>query len=625
MVMLEAFGVASKTYHNEAHGPDEGWESAAVVKTHLLPHQLPEELLKRKIVYLVRDGRDALVSQAHHRRDVIDPSADFDRTLEESIYAAEGSYFGGWSQHVMAWRCRADAVIHFEELIRNPAEAAKILCQCLGIAPAPTGPMPSFESLKHGNPAYGSGKDRGLQLASKWFRRGQVNAWKDEMPKYLHHVFWHLHGEVMELVGYDFSGLHHFHREKGDGVRTSSVKVLVEGNKLLDQKTDGVKRYLMEWLRAADQWPLRHLEIRVLVGNKQLTVRQALEMEQFPNPSGGLISWLKLPLKWLLPKASWEWCKQLWRGWSARISILDASTTRAEISYNIIHHCLPQNHHLVPEHNTLHVATIHDLTHETHPQFHESHNIRLAEEGMKALINRNASFIAVSASTQSDLQKRGIESRLVHEGVERSRFFPIRNQHLLDWVKKSHDLPDPPFWLSLSTLEPRKNLQNLIKAFAALSDVDRGDHHLVIAGAKGWKWERCEVPLTLRDRIHFIGYVREVHLPALYTMCDGFCCVSHYEGFGLPVLEAMACGSPCMVSNVSSLPELVGNTGVLVDPVDAQSIQLGFIRLSQLSAQENIEMETMQQTWNFSWLKMWLAYADLYESLLKGEERDDQN
>ena len=97
------YGIASKTYHNEAHGADLGWESALVVKSHLLPHQLPEPLLQRPIIYLIRDGRDAVVSVAHHRSDVMAVGSDFDQNLAEATFAAEGSHFSGWSNHTKTW------------------------------------------------------------------------------------------------------------------------------------------------------------------------------------------------------------------------------------------------------------------------------------------------------------------------------------------------------------------------------------------------------------------------------------------------------------------------------------------------------------------------------------------
>ena len=181
-VLFEVYGLESSTFHKEAHGPDVGWERVEIVKTHLLPSELPSNLGSRIKVYLLRDGRDASVSLAHHRRDIIDPTSIFDDNLHEVIYAAEGSHFSGWSNHVQHWIEEADIVIRFEDLIKDPIGQCERLRAFMDLPTPKIERLPNFESQKEGQPEYGSGKYlENENLAKKWFRSGKVNAWKSEM------------------------------------------------------------------------------------------------------------------------------------------------------------------------------------------------------------------------------------------------------------------------------------------------------------------------------------------------------------------------------------------------------------------------------------------------------------
>ena len=131
-------------------------------------------------------------------------------------------------------------------------------------------------------------------------------------------------------------------------------------------------------------------------------------------------------------------------------------------------------------------------------------------------------------------------------------------------MKRCARLGDPgPYVLFLGTVQPRKNLQRLIRAFAQV--VAAGlPHSLVIAGRLGWLTEPIQAEVAaegLTDRVRFMGYVPDADLPALYRGADAFAFPSLYEGFGMPVLEAMVCGVPVVAANTTSLPEIVGEAG----------------------------------------------------------------
>jgi len=206
IVLHEVYGIKSLEYG----GPfmreiDYDPADYPIVKTHLLPEQLPY-LDRMPVVYLVRDGRDAIVSMAHHKKDIIDPGSDYVDNLKEIILAKEGSHFGGWSRHVLSWYDRAAVVVRFEDLIRDPIECVEKIRPFIEMSEPDPGRLPDFETIKTKDIAFFSGKDnRGPQWRQKFFRRGKVGGWMDEMPPELEELFWELHGEGMKRAGYSRS------------------------------------------------------------------------------------------------------------------------------------------------------------------------------------------------------------------------------------------------------------------------------------------------------------------------------------------------------------------------------------------------------------------------------------
>jgi len=602
------YGVESATYHFEKHGADANWKDFPVVKTHLLPHQLPEELLKRKVVYLIRNGGDAVVSLAHHRKDVIDPSSDFQLNLWETIYSAEGAHFGGWSHHVEQWLPKADEKLHFEEFISNPKEALTAMRPFLDLGIAEWDKLPSFQELKHGNPEYGSGKHLGLDLAQHWFRSGKVNVWRGEMSEEQTRMYWHLHGEAMEYAGYSLEG--------EEVTRQYDVmlnkRVLIEAEKLAENGFDGVKRYVFELIKSAQRFPILGLEVRVLFDGKIMDMHSVIEFEgrgSSPIKNGALHA-LKSLANLILPKT---WYAELAKRFpihrlrrAKKVEGYESTPSKTDI----LHLTLPQHFAFaegIERDNT--IVTIHDTTHHSHAEFHQPNNVARTAAGFEFIQENGAVSISVSESTQRDADALGIESSVVYEGVDRRSFFPLQNEHLLHLVRDRYSLPDR-FILSLSTLEPRKNIQRLIDAYDALDLQVKESCHLVLAGSKGWGSE-LKIPDSSADYVHFTGFVREDHLAALYNLAHGFAYVSLYEGFGLPVLEALACGTAVLVSNTSSLPEIVGEVAFRCDPFEVDAISTGLHNLMRCDNDE-LKPRCMEQSWKFSWKDCWLGTVDVY-------------
>ncbi len=221
------------------------------------------------------------------------------------------------------------------------------------------------------------------------------------------------------------------------------------------------------------------------------------------------------------------------------------------------------------------VVTVHDLAFLAYPEAYHPAKRRYLTVMTRLSVHRARRIIAVSAHTRDDLVHQfGVrpERIAVIPNAADERFKPSDDPIGVAQFRAAHNLPDR-FILFVGTLEPRKNLRRLIEAFSLIAD--DSDIKLVIVGASGWLTSDL-APLVharnLGERIIFTGYVSDDDLPCWYQAATLFCYPSLYEGFGLPVLEAMACGTPVVTSRTSSIPEVTGEAAVLVDPTDVSAL-----------------------------------------------------
>ncbi|MCX7047093.1 MAG: glycosyltransferase family 1 protein [Candidatus Sumerlaeota bacterium] len=180
-----------------------------------------------------------------------------------------------------------------------------------------------------------------------------------------------------------------------------------------------------------------------------------------------------------------------------------------------------------------------------------------------------------------------------------------------------------PFLLTVGTMEPRKNLDTLIRAYARLRAQMPDAPPLVIAGRRGWFCGRLETlthELGLGDSVRFPGFIPDDDLPSLLALATVFVCVSLYEGFGLPALEAMAAGAPVVASNASSLPEVIGSAGALVNPSDAESIARSLQSLLRSSDDRARRIESgRRQARQFPWQRCALSMLDIYRETAQND------
>ncbi len=263
------------------------------------------------------------------------------------------------------------------------------------------------------------------------------------------------------------------------------------------------------------------------------------------------------------------------------------------------------------------VVTVHDIGPLTHPEFFSNTHPWIMKRALKQAVRKADAFICVSQATADELESyvgRHIAKRLhvIHEGVS-SLFFEKPNLASLSSIP-GLTVGTVPFIVMAGKISPRKNVVRVIQAFAKL--LDSLPHHLVLVGGNGWDAEdvlkNIEHP-ALAQRVHLLGYVSDEQLHALYGSASLYVHPSLYEGFGLPVLEAMAAGCPVVTSHLSSLPEVAGEAALLVDPTDVNAIADGMLAVCRDDAMASELIEKgRRRAALFSWEQCAEGVANVY-------------
>jgi len=223
------------------------------------------------------------------------------------------------------------------------------------------------------------------------------------------------------------------------------------------------------------------------------------------------------------------------------------------------------------------VTTINDLSWHIDRHLHPAERIRWIERGLPATLRQATRIVAISHFTKAEAQARlGIDpARIDVVPLAPSSLFMPMEQAPAAVALAAYDLADRGYLLSVSTLEPRKNFDGLLAAYLRLPAALRARVPLAIAGGRGWGSSLAGSDATdalARGELRPLGHVPDEDLRALYARSAGFAFVSHYEGFGLPVIEAMACGAPVVASSTSAVAEVAGDAAIQVDPADTMAI-----------------------------------------------------
>ena len=278
------------------------------------------------------------------------------------------------------------------------------------------------------------------------------------------------------------------------------------------------------------------------------------------------------------------------------------------------------------------VLTVHDLSFLRYPEFFSARkNFWHKMINVKKLANKFDKIIAVSENTKRDVMELcGVNPdriKVIYSGVEHV-YRPLTSRGKepsseaselgsLNKVKGKYQLPDK-FILFLGTIEPRKNINGLIRAYEILKErnSDLSQHKLVIAGGNGWRsggiykvWQESKY----KDDIIFLGYIEKKDKVYLYNLASLFVYPSFYEGFGFPPLEAMASGTPVITSFTSSLPEIVGGAGLMIDPYNINDLAIVMEKvLTDDDLRDNLIKKGLERVKNFSWEKAGREYLELF-------------
>jgi len=267
------------------------------------------------------------------------------------------------------------------------------------------------------------------------------------------------------------------------------------------------------------------------------------------------------------------------------------------------------------------VITVHDLNFLYYPHFLTAESRRYYNEQIEWAVEQADHILADSHATKTDLVSlldvAPDKTTVVHLAADPS-FRPL-SEAAARQVATQYGL-DPGYPLFVGTLEPRKNVPGLLLAYRMLLDQGATSEPLVLIGGKGWLYEeifgRAEA-LDLSDHVRFLHDVPDADLPGLYSAAGVLALPSFYEGFGLPALEAMSCGTPVVVANRASLPEVVGEAGLLVDPEDPEEIAGALKRvLTEQSERDRLREAGLEQAGTFSWERVARETFAVYKEVL---------
>ena len=293
------------------------------------------------------------------------------------------------------------------------------------------------------------------------------------------------------------------------------------------------------------------------------------------------------------------------------------------------------------------IITVHDLVAFLFPEGHKKKSVILEKLLLPRALKKSTGVVVVSENTKKDLlnlikkknimkKGRGLEIKIISNAADK-RFFEKEKKEEFLRVQEKYQLPKN-FILSVGTLEPRKNMINLIKAFFLLPEKIKKDFSLVLVGAKGWKYEKIfkEAQVDggwgLRDErwksatlsqkichsspVHFLKYVSDEDLPTIYRLARVFAFPSFYEGFGIPILESFASLTPVLSSNTSSMPEVAGEAACFISPSDLQGISQSLEKIiSDKVYADSLVKKGEIQVEKFSWERSARNLISFFEEL----------
>jgi glycosyltransferase involved in cell wall biosynthesis len=292
------------------------------------------------------------------------------------------------------------------------------------------------------------------------------------------------------------------------------------------------------------------------------------------------------------------------------------------LSLDVVHDLTGGSYFLLPRRLApfARVVTIHDMVPFVYPETHEPLTNVLFRRYIPRTLGLVDRVVTVSDSAKADIQRfygiDGDKVTAIHNGVA-PRFRPPLAEDITATLRM-HQI-EPPYFLAVGSIQARKNLETLFEAFARLRDAGFA-HRLVVVGQKAWKsqgvFQRL-YDLGIAECVVLTGYVDDRDLPALYAGADCFVFPSLYEGFGLPPLEAMACGTPVVAARTSSLPEVAGDAAILVEPRDVDGFAAAIRSIvQQPDVARDMKARGLARARSFTWERAAAVHAAIYKEVV---------
>lgn len=268
------------------------------------------------------------------------------------------------------------------------------------------------------------------------------------------------------------------------------------------------------------------------------------------------------------------------------------------------------------------VTIIHDMAYLAYPETVNKKTLYMLKMNMKKSCKRADKILVVSDFTKRELMKYlGVEKskiQVMYNGVD-TEIFQIYDKGEVEKIKEKYKIPKE-YFLYLGTLEPRKNIARMLDAYAMLKKEQPNAPKFVLAGRKGWMYDEIFEKVKtygLEEDVIFTGYIEQEDAPLLMNGAKAFLFVSLYEGFGMPVLEAMACGTPVITADAASMPEVIGDCGLLADPMSAESIKECMAKIVNDEVDiEDMTKRALKRCEDFTWEKAAKVVREVMESVV---------
>jgi len=393
---------------------------------------------------------------------------------------------------------------------------------------------------------------------------------------------------------------------------TNPLRVCIDVSAAVHRRA-GLGRYAQELVKGLVDLNPNLAKGSGTIDHSQIQPSQGLSLSVFYHQRGEAI--LEPPID-QLPRLTTRLSVRPWRLITALAYFTNIGMDRSFGSADVFH----ATEHLLPRLKRIRsVFTLHDLIFQFDPDSHKPLNIAFLKTMMPRFLKHADAIIAVSESTKRDaIRLYGVPAdkiTVIYEGID-SKFMPITDTQRLSDIRRKYQLPDR-FMLHLGTIEPRKNLPLLFEATKEL------DQPLVVAGKLGWLTDPILArvkELGIEERVHFTGFIDDEDLPALISSSSLVAMPSKYEGFGLPVLEAMACGVPVISSNTSSLPEVGGDAALYARPDDLRSwIALIDRAMNDEELRASMIDRGLRQAQRFRWSEAARRTAEVYRLISKSK------